>query len=251
MAEQPIPELTKPKFTKIGDLSPASVGFNILAKQIGDIKTIINRKNLNGTKLRISEANIGDETGCIILSLRNDQIDMVQPGGVLILRNAKIDMVNQGFMRVAIDRWGIIQSVEAERMDAEVKSEHNLSKVEYELVRSYNNYNRGYGGRGRRGRGGYRGNNNYGGYRGRNNYSGGYGGRGRIRRRRGGNRYRGNNNYGNYGGGYSRNRFGNNNRSRFNNNGYRGGGYRGGYRGQRGRGGYRVGYRGGYRGRRY
>eukprot|EP00490_Sorites_sp_Unknown_P008159 CAMPEP_0114656016 /NCGR_PEP_ID=MMETSP0191-20121206/11730_1 /TAXON_ID=126664 /ORGANISM="Sorites sp." /LENGTH=89 /DNA_ID=CAMNT_0001872425 /DNA_START=360 /DNA_END=630 /DNA_ORIENTATION=- len=42
-------------------------------------------------------------------------------------------MVNNGFMRVAIDRWGLIQSVESERMNEEINSKDNLSNVEYEL----------------------------------------------------------------------------------------------------------------------
>ncbi len=50
----------------------------------------MNRLNLDGTRLRISEAIIGDKTACIILSLRNDQIGMVDEGICLILRNAKL-----------------------------------------------------------------------------------------------------------------------------------------------------------------
>merc|ERR1719237_1615492 len=104
-------ELKKPEFSKIEDLSPAAVCFNLIVK-VNKIKPIMNRLNLDGTRLRISEAIIGDKTACIILSLRNDQIGMVNENDCLILRNAKIDMVNNGYMRVAIDRWGLIEKVE-------------------------------------------------------------------------------------------------------------------------------------------
>ncbi len=60
-----------------------------------------------------------------------DQIDRVQPGKTVILRNAKIDMF-KGFMRLAVDKWGKIDSTE--NATFEVNSENNLSKVEYELV---------------------------------------------------------------------------------------------------------------------
>ena len=59
-----------PKFIKVENLSPASVGFNLIVK-VGKIQPIMNRLNLDGSRLRISEALIGDSTASIILSLRN------------------------------------------------------------------------------------------------------------------------------------------------------------------------------------
>jgi len=151
---QPPVTLQKPQFSKVDQLSPASVGFNLIVK-VGKIQPIMNRLNLDGTRLRISEAVIGDKTACIILSLRNDQIGMVEEGNCLILRNAKIDMVNNGYMRVAIDRWGLIEKVDEAQNQDEINTKNNLSEVEYELVKEPNNDDygrRGYGGRGRRGR---------------------------------------------------------------------------------------------------
>jgi len=152
--EETATTLTKPVFNKVGELSPASVGFNLIVK-VDKIKPIMNRLNLDGTSLKISEAIIGDATGCIILSLRNDQIAMVEEGNCLILRNAKIDMVNNGYMRVAIDRWGLIEKVVDSQMQDEMKMDNNLSEVEYELVKEPNGDGmRGRGGRRGRGRGG-------------------------------------------------------------------------------------------------
>jgi len=128
---------TKPVFVQVKDLSPASVGFNVIVK-VGEIKPIMNRLNLDGTRLRISEAVVGDATGSIILSLRNDQIALVGEGDGLILRNAKIDMVNNGYMRVAIDRWGVIEKVTEEQVQFEINKGENLSEVEYELIKEDN-----------------------------------------------------------------------------------------------------------------
>jgi len=151
-AEEPAkPALTKPTFCKVEELSPASVGFNLIVK-VGKIQPIMNRLNLDGNRLRISEAVIGDTTACIILSLRNDQINMVAEGNCLILRNAKIDMVNNGYMRVAIDRWGLIEKVDEAQGIEEINMKSNLSEVEYELVKEPNN-DAGRGGGGGRGRG--------------------------------------------------------------------------------------------------
>ena len=153
---QPPVTLQKPQFSKVDQLSPASVGFNLIVK-VGKIQPIMNRLNLDGTRLRISEAVIGDKTACIILSLRNgkssfiyfhsvffceiahyilttniitDQIGMVEEGNCLILRNAKIDMVNNGYMRVAIDRWGLIEKVDEAQNQDEINTKNNLSEVE-------------------------------------------------------------------------------------------------------------------------
>eukprot|EP00483_Globobulimina_turgida_P002747 UN02752 len=164
-------KLTNPTFSKVEQLSPASVGFNLIVK-VGKIKPIMNRLNLDGTRLRISEAIIGDKTACIILSLRNDQIAMVQEGNCLILRNAKIDMVQNGYMRVAIDRWGLIEKVDEQQSQDEINLKNNLSEVEYELVKEPNNednFSRSRYGDNRRGRGRGRGNRR-GGYRGRRYY---------------------------------------------------------------------------------
>ena len=93
-AVDPEPEpikLTEPTFIKISDCSPASVGINFFCK-VSKITTVINRLNLDGTRLRISEALIGDETGLVLLSLRNDQIDLVKEGMSLIMRGGLITL---------------------------------------------------------------------------------------------------------------------------------------------------------------
>jgi len=73
----------------------------------------------------------GDNTGCVILTARNDQIDVVQPGKTIVVRNAKIDMF-KGFMRLAVDKWGKVEL--SEPATFEVNATNNLSNIEYELV---------------------------------------------------------------------------------------------------------------------
>jgi replication factor A1 len=131
-------QLRSAKYIQVSSLEPQKVGFNLRVK-VHDIKLIRNRTNLDGTKLRIAEALVGDETGCILLSLRNDQIEMIKPNDVIILRNGKIDMVKNGFMRVAIDRWGVIEHDSNQNSVKDIKLDNNLSLVEYELVREDQN----------------------------------------------------------------------------------------------------------------
>jgi len=59
-------------------------------------------------------------------------IDAVQPGNTIVVRNSKIDMF-KGFMRLAVDKWGSIKQA-PQPAAFQVKTDNNLSNVEYELV---------------------------------------------------------------------------------------------------------------------
>ncbi|KAK8504016.1 hypothetical protein V6N13_092757 [Hibiscus sabdariffa] len=80
---------------------------------------------------RIAKFLVGDETGTILFTARNDQVDLMKPGAIVVLRNAKIDMF-KGSMRLAVDKWGRVEVTDP--TDFAVKEDNNLSLVEYELV---------------------------------------------------------------------------------------------------------------------
>ncbi|MED6143672.1 hypothetical protein PIB30_007970 [Stylosanthes scabra] len=82
-------------------------------------------------QMRIAECLVGDETGMIIFTARNDQVDEMKEGSTVILRNAKIDMF-KGSMRLAVDKWGRVEVTEPASFT--VKEDNNLSLIEYELV---------------------------------------------------------------------------------------------------------------------
>ncbi|GKE32970.1 putative nucleic acid-binding, OB-fold protein, partial [Tanacetum coccineum] len=58
-------------------------------------------------------------------------VDAMKEGSTLILRNANIDMY-KGSMRLAVDRWGLVQSTESADFSANVDC--NLSLIEFELI---------------------------------------------------------------------------------------------------------------------
>jgi len=93
---------------------------------------IVEKTRTDGSKIRIAECTVGDETGCVVLTARNEQIDIVAPGKTIIVRNSKIDMF-KGFMRLAVDKWGKIE-LASETATFEVNLQKNLSNIEYELV---------------------------------------------------------------------------------------------------------------------
>ncbi|XP_078151263.1 uncharacterized protein At4g28440-like [Carex rostrata] len=121
----------KPVFVKVEALKPGTGGHTLTAKVIS-AKSVLHKGSGAGPRAtKISECLIGDETGVILFTARNEQVDLMQADTTVIIRNAKIDMF-KGSMRLAVDKWGRIEVTEPASFT--VKEENNLSLVEYELV---------------------------------------------------------------------------------------------------------------------
>ncbi|KAL1222808.1 hypothetical protein V5N11_022116 [Cardamine amara subsp. amara] len=129
------PALRKPVFTKVNELRPGTNGHSLNLKVV-NTKMVMQRggrpSGPQARQMRIAECLVGDETGIIIFTARNDQVDLMKEGNIVTLRNAKIDMY-RGSMRLAVDRWGRVEVAE-EPTDITVKDDNNLSLIEYELV---------------------------------------------------------------------------------------------------------------------
>ncbi|GJU73570.1 putative nucleic acid-binding, OB-fold protein [Tanacetum coccineum] len=59
----------------------------------------------------------------------------MKEGSTVIMRNAKIDMY-KGSMRLAVDRWGRVESTESADFSANIDC--NLSLIEFELITGLN-----------------------------------------------------------------------------------------------------------------
>ncbi|CAN1807162.1 Uncharacterized protein At4g28440, partial [Linum perenne] len=129
-------EKRKPVFVKVQQLKPGTQGHNLIVKVLSSNpvsqqqqgRPPVSQRLRNN---RIAECLIGDETGTILFTARNDQVDMMKPGTTVIIRNSKIDMF-KGSMRLAVDKWGRIEVTEPAKFV--VNEDNNLSLVEYELV---------------------------------------------------------------------------------------------------------------------
>mmetsp|Transcript_28713 Transcript_28713/g.93784 ORF Transcript_28713/g.93784 Transcript_28713/m.93784 type:complete len:135 (-) Transcript_28713:549-953(-) len=124
----------KPVFVKVDALRPGTQGHNVVVKVV-DAKMITqNRARPDGSSAKLAECTVGDETGVVIFTARGAQVDLMVPGKVLNVRNAKIDMF-KGTMRLVVDKWGLVQAAdESVEIEGDVKTDNNLSLVEYELV---------------------------------------------------------------------------------------------------------------------
>ncbi|OIW13699.1 hypothetical protein TanjilG_08041 [Lupinus angustifolius] len=137
------PAKRKPVFIKVDQLKPGTNGHNLVVKVLSS-DTVLQKpqpprpsssSSSSSHNLRptlIAECLIGDDTGTIIFTARNEQVDLMKAGNTVIVRNAKIDMF-KGSMRMAVDKWGRIE-VASDPADFIVKEDNNLSLVEYELV---------------------------------------------------------------------------------------------------------------------
>lgn len=127
------PGMRKPVFTKVDQLRPGTSGHTLTVKVV-TAKMVLQKGRPDGSQvrqMRIAECLVGDETGVIVFTARNDQVDLMKAGSAVILRNAKVDMF-RGSMRLAVDKWGRVEVTED--ADFKVNEENNLSLVEYELV---------------------------------------------------------------------------------------------------------------------
>ncbi|XP_076935082.1 uncharacterized protein At4g28440-like [Bidens hawaiensis] len=122
----------QPAFIKISELCPNAFGLNQTVKVVSSKAITTRGHNGNqGRNMRLAECLVGDETGIVVFTARNDQVDAMKEGSTVILRNAKIDMY-KGSMRLAVDRWGRVEVTEPAAVS--VKEDNNLSLIEFELI---------------------------------------------------------------------------------------------------------------------
>jgi len=128
--------------TKIKDLTPEAKQTNVLVKvvSIGERRTIDSKF---GGSRQLAEATVGDETGTILLSLWEDQINQVNPGDVVLVDNGYVSLV-RGHMRLNVGKYGSFQK--SEQDIPEVNSSVDVSAQEFERPQRYERRSFGYGG---------------------------------------------------------------------------------------------------------
>jgi replication factor A1 len=148
------------ELVKVETLTPQSRGVNTIVKVVskGEVRSVTGR---DYSVRRVADALVGDETGCLYMTLWDDKIDAINEEATLSITNGYINLF-RGNMRLNIGKYGSYEIVEESPIE-EVNTENNLSDKKYEQPRRYNRYGGrgggrrgGYGGRGG-GRGGYSG----------------------------------------------------------------------------------------------
>ncbi|CAN0210221.1 unnamed protein product [Phaeothamnion confervicola] len=99
---------------------------------------VVHKTRVDGSEVRIAEVLLADETGAVLLRGRNEQIDVLRPGSVVVVRNAAVEMF-KSYIRLVVTKWGKISphpdGVESTGPAPPAANvDNNISNVEYQLV---------------------------------------------------------------------------------------------------------------------
>ena len=122
---------------KIEKLTPNSREVNLIVKVVSKSQV----RNVTGrdyTIRRVADALVGDETGCVYLTLWDDNIDKINEEATLRITNGYVNLF-RGNMRLNIGRYGSFELLD-ESPITEVNTENNLSDKRYEQERRYQSY---------------------------------------------------------------------------------------------------------------
>jgi replication factor A1 len=151
----------QPVDVKIGELNPSSRAVNVLAKVLSKSEVRNVAAGRDGEPHKVSDALVGDETGCVYLTLWDDNIEKVNEGDTINIKNGYINLF-RGNMRLNIGRYGTLEIAE-QAIAGEVNRDNNMSNQVYEQPRrpftgrrDFGGGRRDFGGRDRDRRGGYR-----------------------------------------------------------------------------------------------
>ncbi|MGQ9721674.1 MAG: hypothetical protein ACUVXA_10180 [Candidatus Jordarchaeum sp.] len=148
------------EFKNVSDLRPNLRGVNlkIRCNSKNEEREVVSKKT--GETYRVTEALVGDETGSILLTLWNEDIDKMKIDHVYQLNNV-YTTVFKSSLRLNLGKYGSMEEID-ESTPAKINTENNLSKRVYQQPQrphpQYGGGDRygGYGGRPYRSdRGGY------------------------------------------------------------------------------------------------
>jgi replication factor A1 len=133
------------ELTKIEKLTPSSREVNVVAKVVSksEVRTVSGRSGFSTH--RVADALVGDETGCIYLTLWDDNIDQIDKEDTIRINNGYVKLF-RGSMRLNIGKYGSFEVLDESPIE-QVDTENNLSEKRYEQERRYRPYQPRYGGR--------------------------------------------------------------------------------------------------------
>ncbi len=153
MADEGFSRSRPPVDVKIGELTTSSRAVNVTAKVVSKSEVRNIAAGRDGEPHRVCDALVGDETGCVYLTLWDDNIQKVNEGDTISIGNGYVSLF-KGNMRLNVGRYGTLE-VAGEELTGEVNTANNLSNRVYEQQRPPFRGRRDFGGRERR-TGGYR-----------------------------------------------------------------------------------------------
>ena len=127
---------------QVWNLTPQSRNINITVKVVSKnpLREVVSRRD--GSRHRVTEALVGDETGSLLLTLWDDNIEAVNVDDVIDIANGYVNLF-RGSMRLNIGRFGSFNPSEEEI--EQVNTDNNLSDQQFEQERRrYSGYRSGF-----------------------------------------------------------------------------------------------------------
>ncbi|MEM4643963.1 MAG: hypothetical protein QW748_01130 [Candidatus Methanomethylicaceae archaeon] len=113
---------------KIEELNPASRGVDVLVKVL-EINPSREVSTKDGASHSVAEALVGDDTGCVLLSLWDDDIERVKVGQTVSIKNGYVTLF-RGSIRLNVGRYGTLELATEEI--PHVNMENNISNRSYD-----------------------------------------------------------------------------------------------------------------------
>jgi len=132
---------------KVATLKSNLTNLDVLVKvlSVREPRVIFSRKDRS--EHRVTEAVVGDDTGCVLLTLWDTQIDALRVGEVYEIKNAYTNLF-QGSLRLNMGKYGT--AGKAEKDIESVNTKNNLSDTRHEDTSWYQPSQRPYRRRRRR-----------------------------------------------------------------------------------------------------
>lgn len=92
----------------------------------GETREVTDR--FSGRTNRVAELTVGDDTGTVLLTLWNENIDLAKPDDALEIKNGYVSFF-KGSMRLNVGRYGSISKAETEIPT--VNTENNMSEKDF------------------------------------------------------------------------------------------------------------------------
>ena len=130
MAVEGFSRKTEPVDVKVGELTPTSRAVNVIAKVVSKSEVRNIASGRDGAPHRVCDALVGDQSGCVYLTLWDDNIEKVKDGDTVNVKNGYINLF-RGNMRLNVGRYGTLEIAE-QPLEDEANTENNLSTKVYE-----------------------------------------------------------------------------------------------------------------------
>ena len=106
---------------------------------------MVDKNRVDGSRVRLAEVEVGDETGTVSLRARDNQIDTLNEisnrNGAVVLRNCTLELYQGKHIRLAVTKWGKLSPypdavASTPAAPSKINRERNFSLIDLSLVAS-------------------------------------------------------------------------------------------------------------------